>query len=149
DYAPVLSADENKLLFTSRRDETTGKMVDPVDSLFFEDIYITYRIDGEWAPAKNIGKPINKDEHDATVNLSGDGKKLLIYRTTNGGDLYEATQDGIVWSNPRPLKEINTKGYENHATYSADGKYLFFVSDRNDSTALGGKDIYIADVAEN
>ncbi|MFM2285750.1 MAG: hypothetical protein RLZZ543_1247, partial [Bacteroidota bacterium] len=77
DYAPVLAEDENKLIFTSRRETTTGGMVDELDSMYYEDIYITYKIDGEWAPAKNIGKPINEDEHDASINLSADGKKLL------------------------------------------------------------------------
>jgi outer membrane protein OmpA-like peptidoglycan-associated protein/tetratricopeptide (TPR) repeat protein len=149
EYSPVLSEDETKLMFTSRRDETTGKMVDAEDSLFFEDIYVTYKIDNEWAPAKNIGKPINTEEHDATINLSVDGKKLLIYRTTNGGDVFESRQDGIEWSEPKPIREINTKYYENHAAYSTDGKYLFFISNRKDSISLGGKDIYMAEVASN
>jgi len=148
DYAPVLTGDENKMIFTSRRDITTGGMVDPVDSLFFEDLYITYRMDNEWAPAKNIGKPINKDEHEASINLSADGKKLLIYRTRNGGDIYQSELTDIEWSEPEALKAINTKYYENHATYSADGRFLFFISDRKADDAIGGKDIYIADVDE-
>jgi len=146
DYAPVFSEDESKLIFTSRRENTTGGMVDAEDSLFYEDIYITYKIDSDWAPAKNIGKPINEDDHDASINLSADGKKLLIYRTSNGGDIFESTLTGITWSIPIPLKEINTRGYENHATYSPDGKYLFFISIRKDSSGFGGKDIYIADL---
>lgn len=149
DYAPVISEDENKLIFTSRRENTTGGMVDGEDSLYYEDIYITYKIDGDWAPAKNIGEPINKDDHEASINLSADGKKLLIYRTSNGGDIFESKLEGIMWSEPRAMKEINTKGYENHATYSADGKYLFFISVKTDSSGYGGKDIYIADIDEN
>ncbi|MCB0819684.1 MAG: PD40 domain-containing protein, partial [Bacteroidetes bacterium] len=149
DYAPVLTADENKMIFTSRRDNSTGGMVDMEDSLFFEDLYITYRIDGEWAPAKNIGKPINDDDHEASINLSSDGKKLLIYRTKNGGDIYQSELNDIEWSEPEALKAINTKYYENHATYSADGRYFFFISNREADDAVGGKDIYIADVDEN
>jgi tetratricopeptide (TPR) repeat protein len=95
DYAPVINADETKLLFTSRRAETTGKAVDPLDSLWFEDIYISYKVEGEWVEAKNIGAPINTPDHDATINLTPDGKKLIMYRTDNGGDLYETTQSGI------------------------------------------------------
>ncbi len=149
DYAPVIPEDESKLIFTSRRENTTGGMVDGIDSLYYEDIYITYKIDGDWAPSKNIGLPINKDDHDASINLSSDGKKLLIYRPNNGGDIYESEFDGIKWTEPRAMKEINTKGYENHATYSADGKYLFFISFKTDSSGYGGKDIYIADIDEN
>jgi outer membrane protein OmpA-like peptidoglycan-associated protein/tetratricopeptide (TPR) repeat protein len=146
DYAPVITTDENKLIFTSRREGTTGGMVDDIDSLFFEDIYISYKIENEWAPAKNIGAPINKDDHDASVNLSSDGKKLLIYRTDNGGDIFECSLEGIEWSEPEALKKINTKGYENHATYSSDGTQFYFTAIRNDSSGLGSKDIYVADV---
>lgn len=147
DYSPVINAAEDKLIFTSRRENTTGGMVDPIDSTFYEDIYITYKLDGEWAPAKNIGKPINLDEHDASINLSAEGDKLLIYRTLNGGDIYESKLNGIEWSEPEPIKAINSKDYENHATYTLDGRFLFFVSNRKDENSLGGKDIYIADIS--
>lgn len=146
DYSPVVSADENKILFTSRREETTGKMVDPQDSLWFEDVYVSYKVDGEWATAKNIGSPINTNDHDATINLSPDGKKLLLYRTDNGGDLFESKQSGISWSNPRNLKEINTKYYENHASYAPDSSRIYFISNRKDTSNVGGKDIYYADI---
>lgn len=148
DYAPVLTADENKLLFTSRREGTTGDLVDPLDSMYLEDIYITYKIDGDWAPSKNIGKPINTDEHDGTISITPDGKKLLMYRTTGGGDIFETTYEGIHWTEPRNLKEINSRDYENHAVYSIDGKHLFFISNRKDVNYQGSKDIFIADVDE-
>jgi outer membrane protein OmpA-like peptidoglycan-associated protein/tetratricopeptide (TPR) repeat protein len=147
DYAPVLSEDETKIMFTSRREGTTGNLVDPVDSMYLEDIYLSYKLDSEWAPAKNAGSPINSTEHDGTINLSPDGKRLIIYRTVGGGDIFESTMNGISWSEPRPLTEINSKDYENHAAYSIDGKTLFFVSNRSDKQAQGSKDIYLADVA--
>jgi len=149
DYSPVLTSDENKLIFTSRREGTTGGMVDDLDSLFYEDIYISYKIDNEWAPAKNIGKPINAEDHDASVNLTPDGKKLIIYRTDNGGDIFVSVMEGIEWSEPEPLKQVNTKGYENHATYSIDGSQFYFTAVRSDSSGLGSKDIYVADVDNN
>ena len=149
DYSPVLSSDEKKMMFTSRREGTTGGMVDEIDSLFFEDIYVSYKIEDDWAPAKNIGKPINTDDHDASVNLTPDGKKLIIYRTDNGGDIFVSKQEGIVWSEPEPLEQINTKRYENHAAYSTDGSQFYFTAIRSDSSGLGSKDIYVADVDEN
>jgi outer membrane protein OmpA-like peptidoglycan-associated protein/tetratricopeptide (TPR) repeat protein len=149
DYAPVLTEDENKIMFTSRREGTTGNLVDPSDSMYLEDIYLSYRVDGDWAPARNVGKPINSTEHDGTINLSPDGKKLLIYRTVGGGDIFESTQEGIEWSAPKGIKEINSKDYENHAAYSIDGKTLFFISNRADSENEKSKDIYLADVSDN
>lgn len=149
DYAPVLTEDENKIMFTSRREGTTGNLVDPTDSMYLEDIYLSYRVDGDWAPARNVGRPINSTEHDGTINLSPDGKKLLIYRTVGGGDVFESSQQGIEWSAPKGIKEINSKWYENHAAYSIDGKTLFFISNRDDSSGIGSKDIYVADVSDN
>lgn len=149
DYAPVLTEDENKIMFTSRREGTTGNLVDPTDSMYLEDIYLSYRVDGDWAPARNVGKPINSTEHDGTINLSPDGKKLLIYRTVGGGDVFESVQEGIEWSSPKGIREINSKWYENHAAYSIDGKTLFFISNRTDSSGSGAKDIYLADVSDN
>ncbi len=149
DYSPVLPENESKIIFTSRREQSTGKMVDPEDSLFFEDIYISYKIDSNWAEAKNIGVPVNTNEHDASIYLSADGKRLLIYRTSNGGDIYESVFSGVQWSEPKPLQGINSKWYENHASYSPDNKQLYFISNRKDSTAAGGKDLYVADILED
>ena len=146
DYAPVLSEDESKLMFTSRREGTTGNLVDAVDSMYLEDIYLSYKLDDEWAPARNAGSPLNSTEHDGTINLSGDGKTLIMYRTTGGGDIFESRMNNISWSEPRPLKEINSKDYENHAAYSTDGKTIFFISNRKERAAQGSKDIYLGDV---
>src|ERR1035438_797288 len=38
EYAPVISADESKLIFTSRRKEGTGKKTNP-EGYYYEDIY--------------------------------------------------------------------------------------------------------------
>lgn len=39
DYMPALSADESMLIFTSRRDNSTGGL--KINNLYFEDIYIS------------------------------------------------------------------------------------------------------------
>lgn len=143
EYAPVIDETEQKLLFTSRREGSIGGFVDPIDSLWMEDVYITFKVDDIWQKAKNLGKPINTNDHDASVNLSPDGNKLLIYRVNNGGDLLESKLDNrkVAWSDPKSLEFINSKFYENHATYSPDGSRIYFISNRPDDN-FGGKDIY-------
>ena len=47
DYAPVLSSDETILYFTSRRDGSTGNLLDP-NGEYFEDIYVSYKKEGRW-----------------------------------------------------------------------------------------------------
>ncbi|MEZ5172982.1 MAG: hypothetical protein R2850_05630 [Bacteroidia bacterium] len=70
--------------------------------------------------------------------MSSDGKKLLIYQDKKRWGHLSVIRD-IEWSEPEALKPINTKYYENHATYSADGRYFFFISNREADDAVGGR----------
>ncbi|MCU0355126.1 MAG: hypothetical protein MUD08_15515 [Cytophagales bacterium] len=94
DFAPVISANEAVLVFTSRREGSTGGEMAPEDNQFFEDMYITYKGNGTWTVPRNL-KEINTDQHDACVALSPDGKQLFIYRDKNGGDLYSSNFDAV------------------------------------------------------
>ncbi len=144
DYGTVISADEEVMLFTSRRANTTGGKMDPGINDYFEDIYISTKKDGKWTPALNMGPPINTDDHESTTGLSADGQKFLIYIGKNNGDLYESELKGTVWSKPdRMNKNINTEFHESSACYSPDGKSVYFVSDKPEG-GLGGLDIYIS-----
>mgnify|MGYP002776999864 CR=1 FL=1 len=144
EYCPVITADESQLYFTSRRDNTTGAKMDPDLGDYFEDIYGSVQAGEEkWSAAKNLGKPLNSEGHDATVGISPDGQKLLVYLQENAGDLYECTLEGALWSAPEPLsKKINTGDHESSASYAPDGNSLFFVSNREDAGSQGGHDIY-------
>ena len=144
EYGPVISADESVMLFTSRRPTTTGGKIDESINEPFEDIYISFRKDGKWSPAVNMGPPINTDNHDANSGLSADGQKFLIYNGDNGGDLYESELKGTKWSKPDHMnKNINTSGHETSAYYSPDGNSVYFVSDKPEGS-LGDLDIYIS-----
>ena len=142
EYGPVISADESVMLFTSRRDNSTGSQKDPETGGFFEDVYESTRLaDGQWSPARNLGTPINSDGHDATVGLAPDGQRLLIYVEDNGGDLHESELRGTEWRKPQKLgTRINSRGHESSAAYSPDGRTLYFVSDKEGG--LGSRDIY-------
>lgn len=142
EYGPVISADESVLMFTSRRPSTTGGKMDPGLFEYYEDIYYSEKKNKRWTLAKNMGEPINTDEHDATVNLSPDGQKLLIYKDDNGdGNIYECVLNGNNWSKPKKLgKNINSKYHESSACYTYDMKTLYFVSNR--PGGKGGRDIY-------
>jgi outer membrane protein OmpA-like peptidoglycan-associated protein/tetratricopeptide (TPR) repeat protein len=144
DYGPVISADESVMMFTSRRPNTTGGQIDPGINEYFEDVYISTKKDGKWAPAMNMGKPINTEDHDANSGLSADGQKVLIYIGKNNGDLYESELKGDSWSKPERMnKNINTDFHESSACYTPDGKSVYFVSDKPEG-GLGDRDIYIS-----
>ncbi|NUM50717.1 MAG: PD40 domain-containing protein [Flavobacteriales bacterium] len=143
EYGAIISADESMMIFTSRRPNTTGGQQDPFINEYFEDIYIAYKEKGKWLPAQNIGKPVNTEGHDASVALAPDGQKLIIYIDDKGdGNLYECRLEGATWSKPKKLDNntINTKEHESSASYAADGKTLYFVSNRQGG--LGGRDIW-------
>jgi outer membrane protein OmpA-like peptidoglycan-associated protein len=144
DFAPVLNEDETIMIFTTRRQEgNTSENVDS-DAYYFEDIFISKKVNGDWTQAENIGNIINTPFHDSNLALSPDGKNLYIYRDENGGDIYlsELQRNGT-WSLPQPLPGyINSSYFENGVSMSPDNKTLFFSSDR--PGGYGGRDIYMA-----
>lgn len=144
EYAPTVSADGKVMVFTSRRsyENTNPKLAE--DLQYYEDIYISEFKDGQWQMAQNIGEPLNKMYHDASVNISPDGNEMFIYSDRNNGDIYETfKQEDGTWSPPTPLRgEVNTSYIENSASITADNTKLFFISDR--PGGYGGTDIWMA-----
>lgn len=143
EYAPVISADESVLIFTSRRNNSTGGKI-AEDGGFYEDIYISYNHNGEWIEPQSIGTNINTPGHEATIGLSVDGQQLFIYKDDNGdGNIYYSKLDGDTWQVPVKLSDnVNSKSWESHATISSDGNTLYFTSDRKGG--FGGRDIYFS-----
>jgi len=141
EHSPVIAGDEKVLMFTSRRKESTGKLV-AEDGKFYEDIYISRKDAGVWQAVHPIDTNINTPGHEATIGLSVDGQTLFIYKDGDGnGDIYRSELMGETWSKPSKMgPSINTDAWETNAVISADGKSLFFVSDRDGG--FGGRDIY-------
>lgn len=144
DYSPVLSADEVTLIYTTRRNTSTGGDKTP-DGLYFEDIVVSYKDEnGIWSSPKSLGQFVNTNGHEASVNLTPDGQTLIVYRDDGGnGNVYFSTWDGKDWSVLQTFgSDVNTKYWESHACLTADNNTLYFVSDR--PGGYGGRDIYRA-----
>ncbi len=142
EYRPLISADESIMIFTARRDVTTGGDIDPNDNMYYEDIYYTYNKNNRWTTPVPFNNPINTDNHDATAGMSADGEHFFIYRGwKNGGDIFVCDKDGEEWTNPQRIKNINTDDFrESSATFSYDFKTIYFCSDKEGG--FGGRDIY-------
>ncbi len=140
DYSPRLSADQSTMIFTSRRPENTGGRTYD-GGQYFEDIYIATKKGNEWV-SKNMGWPINTVGNEAAIGISADGQEILIYKDDMGdGNIYSSHLDGDKWTTPVKLNShINSDHWEPSAFLSADGKTLYFVSDR--PGGYGGTDIY-------
>lgn len=148
DYAPTISEDETQMVFTTRRPEENLNVKVAVDHEYYEDIFYSQKVNGEWQPAKNIGPPLNTNFHNSSVNLSPDGKKMILYHDSNGGDLLISSRDQAQsWSAPKSLDGINTQYLENSASLTEDDKHIYFTSNR--PGGYGGTDIYYAELASN
>ena len=87
DYAPLITADEKTLIYTSRRphEKSNGGVAE--DYEYYEDIYFTNMENGQWAEAVPFDKPINGEYHNSNVGLSPEEDVLYTYTDENGGDI--------------------------------------------------------------
>jgi len=143
EYVPLISADESTLFFTSRRPGGVGNLRDP-NNIPYEDIYVTNKVNNTWGKPQILREGLNTKTNDACVGIAPDGQTLFIFRTNEdlvSGDLYESKREIDDWANPTKLgSDINSEYIESSATISADGRTLYFSSNR--PGGYGGKDIY-------
>ena len=144
DYAPVLFANGNKLFFTSRRKGSFPELKDP-NNEYFEDIYLSKKINDTWQKPENLGLPINSKTHDASVAISNNDSIFYFYRTNAnlvGGDIFKTAKNNDTWEEPTVFESsINTKNNsESSISIHPNGKKIFFSSNRDGG--YGGKDIY-------
>ena len=143
EYSPLISGDGNTLIFTSNRtdDERAARA-----GTNYEDIYITHKNGETWASSKMISTNINQKYNDAAASLSPDGKTLFLYYEDGEGDIYYSRLEGDQWTKPKPLnRHINTALFwETSASITADGKRLYFASNR--PGGYGELDLYVSEL---
>ncbi len=152
DKNPCITADATKMVFTTRRPETTGSPVDEEgDGRYFENIYMT-ALDsvGNFKKAESIGKQVNTMAHDACTSISPDGSQLFIYKNdmnnkeARGGNVFSSKILNGKWKSPVVMpKPIKSTYWEGGACISPDGKKLFFTSEREGG--YGGSDIWMVE----
>ncbi len=150
DKNPCTTADGRKLVFTTRRPESTNDDVDVEgDGKYFENIYISnYDTTAKkFGKADEVSGSINTKAHDACTSISPDGKQIFIYKNdltdkqSIGGDIFVSKVSNGKWRTPEPIgKPIASSYWEGGACVSPDGKKIFFFSER--TGGLGRSDIY-------
>ncbi len=156
EYAPVITADEKKIIYTSARPNNDYRNKVQNDGHFMEDVYISEKdANNNWTTSQRMPDGVNSLGNDASISLTPDGHKLLIYRAhqenwlnSSSGDLYISELQGEKWSVPTPFPTpINSSFWESSAYFSANEKVLLFTSNR--PGGLGGTDIYISNKLPN
>jgi tetratricopeptide (TPR) repeat protein len=153
EYVPSITTDESVIVFTYRGKKSTGGKLnselksDPIDGTYKEDVYISRRIDDSvWSAPKGIAS-INTKGHDASIAISPDGQMLFIFFSNekNEGDIMVSKLEGNEFGKPKPLnKNINSEFWEGSCSISADGRYLYFASER--PGGQGGRDIWVSEL---
>jgi hypothetical protein len=149
---PVISADESIMIYTYIGKKSTGGLLndmlkaDAVDGAYRLDVFMASRsTDSTWNEPRGISS-LNTNANDAAVALSSDGQVLFTFVSDvkNPGDLYTSKLVGTEWSKPEKLNSnINSEFWEGSCSITADGRYLYFASER--PGGLGGRDLYVSE----
>jgi outer membrane protein OmpA-like peptidoglycan-associated protein len=145
DFAPVVTADESLMVFTTRRQDGNSNLDVFEDLLYYEDVFYSEKSGGTWQPAKNIGMTVNIIYHSSNLAINADGTELYLFKSQNGGDIFVSRKSEMgTWSEPEPLNDnINSTYSENSVSISPDGNTLYFSSDRPITPNKTDLDIYV------
>jgi outer membrane protein OmpA-like peptidoglycan-associated protein/tetratricopeptide (TPR) repeat protein len=152
EYVPVVSEDENILMFTSTRKNTMNPRPGNNDDHYREDMYVAKKKGLNFEspnilPAADQETKLlkNSPRNESLISLSPDGKTLFLFKDRS---IYSSEYRNGSWGDPKLLdKKIISKAYENHASVTADGMKIFLTSERKGGE--GGLDIYYAEKQSN
>lgn len=140
EYLPVATADQSMLIFTR---QISGN----------EDFYKSIKVNGQWQQATYLSNRINTPQYnEGAQSITQDGKYLFFTgcnRPDGLGrcDIYVSQKLGNDWAKPFDLSPpVNTSGWESQPSISADGRTLYFVSNRKGG--YGGYDIWKSTLTE-
>lgn len=156
DYLVSLSPD-NEIAYYTRKTkdyQISGYKSEPA---FQEKFYFSYRIsDNVFDNGKEMPYPFNRNENEGGATITGNNKELIYTvckmvtspRQYYNCDLYSSKNIKGYWTDIVPLERVNRPDtWESMPSVTADGKELYFVSNR--PGGVGGYDIYKSIKDEN
>jgi tetratricopeptide (TPR) repeat protein len=111
---------------------------------FYDAVFESKLIDGQWSDPVNINQDILSDGDFYPTGLNSDGTILLLTRSVDeNSDIYISFFRNTQWTKAQKIPgKINALANETFASFSNDDKTIYFVS--NKSGGKGGKDIYFS-----
>ncbi|HSZ24396.1 MAG TPA: OmpA family protein [Cytophagaceae bacterium] len=141
---PILTADQQTMIYyVIRTGERNAK----------GDIMISKKENGVWTFPVSISENINTPADEGAPSMSADGRSLVFAACNRpdaigGCDIYISYKEGDNWSEPINMgREINSNAWDSEPSISADGRTLYFSSERNGGQ--GKMDIWYSKLIEN
>lgn len=147
EYWPSITVDGQTFMFTRQVSSGPGKQGTQ------EDFYISHLKNNHWSKALNAGAPLNTPQNEGAQTLSSDGRYMYFTACDRPGgqgkcDIYYSSFDGRKWTFPLNIgRPVNTSAWESQPSISANGKMLFFTSNR--PGGLGGMDLWYSILGES
>ncbi len=146
DYAPTLYKN-NGIVFTSSREDATGKKVDGRTGEEYSDLFESY-IDaktGKWSAPKILEGTVNSpyNEGASCFNKAGSIMYFTLCSNKEGRcKIVTSKKQGANWSEPQTLGLFGDTTTVGQPYLSQDEKTLYFVA-TNAVGGLGGRDIWM------
>lgn len=145
EFAPVIRNDE--LIFTASRKDVVYKN-NGLPMLGLYKVKLNQNLDETGNGATPFSTNVFQgDVNEGTPAFTKDGKAMVFARGNNGKrkggldvDLYLSRLNGDTWSEPIRLPISDSTAWDGSPCFSADGKTLYFASNRANS--VGGIDLY-------
>ncbi len=132
-YFPAITIDNSSLVYTKR---------DGYDPGFDEDLVITNWNGKNWTESTELSENIDSQNNEGAATISADGRMLIFTscdegKTFGSCDLFFAKKKGMTWSIPYNMGDaVNSVYWESQPSLSADGKTLYFSSNRPGGNGL-------------
>jgi outer membrane protein OmpA-like peptidoglycan-associated protein/tetratricopeptide (TPR) repeat protein len=150
EYLPIITAD-NQMAFFTRESKLASEKNTLIQSEKYKEKFMFSQLqpDGKFDPGEEMPDPFNLNDNEGGATLTVDNKtlyytvcKYTLNHTYYNCDIYYSEYVDGEWT---PIKSVSDKinlptTWESQPSISADGKTLYFVSDRTDG--YGGYDIY-------
>jgi outer membrane protein OmpA-like peptidoglycan-associated protein len=131
-YNPVFSGNDSIVIYMA-------------DEPLHHAILMSHRSGERWSDPVILNSELNSDGDCYPTSLSFDGKELYLVKTNHlEADIYVSRFSKGHWTKIEKLNgNVNTEYFESHACISADGRKLYFTSDR--PGGQGALDIWVSE----